>query len=461
MKCIDLFSGAGGSSLGAKLAGHEIIAAYDCNRTYLSSYHANHPDVPTFNEDILNLSAADLPQEADVLMGSTPCESFSQANMHDRSCDMALTERFMKLVADYKPRFWVLENVPQIKPFLERYFRYILHNSNHAIQELGGPPYLVETMEKAEPRKGSDSHKPMQCTKNQPQTHDRNTTKQGIKVPHESRGPDALLKTRNKDTRMHLLRRDGDLGSHTRSHEQRRSSASKKRSGRIGDTFLLLPQKKRLPEPVSRDTMLELQHIPEDLRNVPPRTIAPGKELVLTGTDAKTEGMAPSFSQDSIRILCSADYGVPQRRKRCMAGNYPEPVKTHKFGDLSAHIPFGRIKDSGDIEKYILSKNAIEGAYRRVHEMGLKGHQFKVKFVDEGTVLNTVTSSESHGVRAGSHIVYDNGRLRRLTLLECTRAQSFPDDYVFKGNLQQQYKQIGQAVPPLLMKAILKGLSGE
>ena len=38
------------------------------------------------------------------------------------------------------------------------------------------------------------------------------------------------------------------------------------------------------------------------------------------------------------------------------------------------------------------------------------------------------------------------------------RAQSFLDDYIFYGTLAEKYKQIGQAVPPLLMKAILTGL---
>ena len=284
MKCIDLFAGAGGSTLGAKLAGHEVTDAYDISFTYLKSYKANHPDVTIHCTDIMELEASDLPGGADILIGSTPCESFSRINMHGRTCNMQLTEHFLKIVKEYNPKYWVLENVPDIARFLKE-------------------------------------------------------------------------------------------------------------------------------------------------REVP------------------------------YQILCAADYGVPQRRKRCMAGNYPEPTKTHRFGELHSHVVFSKIKDRGNTDKYVLSKKAIEGAYRRVHEMGLKGYNFKIKIVDESTVLNTITSSESHGVRAGSHIVYDAGKLRRLTLLECIRAQSFPDDYIFCGTEAQQYKQIGQAVPPLLMRAILSGVN--
>jgi len=52
----------------------------------------------------------------------------------------------------------------------------------------------------------------------------------------------------------------------------------------------------------------------------------------------------------------------------------------------------------------------------------------------------------------------DISEYRRLSVRECARIQTFSDDFVFCGSLNSKYKQIGNAVPPLLAEVIASQL---
>jgi len=55
-----------------------------------------------------------------------------------------------------------------------------------------------------------------------------------------------------------------------------------------------------------------------------------------------------------------------------------------------------------------------------------------------------------------SHIHYDSAQARTISVREAARLQSFPDGFVFAGTMNPAFRQIGNAVPPLLAKAIAK-----
>jgi len=53
-----------------------------------------------------------------------------------------------------------------------------------------------------------------------------------------------------------------------------------------------------------------------------------------------------------------------------------------------------------------------------------------------------------------SHIHYDSKQARTISVREAARLQSFPDGFIFTGTMNPAFRQIGNAVPPLLAKAI-------
>jgi DNA (cytosine-5)-methyltransferase 1 len=53
-----------------------------------------------------------------------------------------------------------------------------------------------------------------------------------------------------------------------------------------------------------------------------------------------------------------------------------------------------------------------------------------------------------------SHIHYDSRQARTISVREAARLQSFPDGFVFCGTMNPAFRQIGNAVPPLLAKAV-------
>ena len=53
-----------------------------------------------------------------------------------------------------------------------------------------------------------------------------------------------------------------------------------------------------------------------------------------------------------------------------------------------------------------------------------------------------------------SHIHHDSTQARTISVREAARLQSFPDGFVFSGTMNPAFRQIGNAVPPLLAKAI-------
>jgi DNA (cytosine-5)-methyltransferase 1 len=118
MKCVDLFSGCGGLSMGFENAGFEIIQAFDFWKPAIDVYKRNfkHP-IKEFNLSNDEKAIEEINQlQPDLIMGGPPCQDFSCAGKRDTSLGRAdMSYNFANIVCGVRPKWFVMENVEQIK----------------------------------------------------------------------------------------------------------------------------------------------------------------------------------------------------------------------------------------------------------------------------------------------------------------------------------------------------------
>lgn len=162
----------------------------------------------------------------------------------------------------------------------------------------------------------------------------------------------------------------------------------------------------------------------------------------------------------NVTVLNSADYYVPQKRERVIfianrigKKNYhPSPIlesdsyitTKEAIGDLvkvkdNPKINHVRTKHSDDMKERLAKVPEGKSLYDKYSDSWKKCPWNEA----------SCTIKENHG---GVNIHPIEPRV--ITVREMARLQSFPDDFIFKGTKSKQMVQIGNAVPPLLAKAI-------
>lgn len=119
-KVLDLFSGAGGFSLGFEMAGCEIIGAIEHDKWAADTFQHNHVgtkmllgDIESFDDDYIKQEIS----APDMIIGGPPCQGFSVClkNAGDpKDPRNSLFTEYVRIVKLFKPKVLVLENVPNI-----------------------------------------------------------------------------------------------------------------------------------------------------------------------------------------------------------------------------------------------------------------------------------------------------------------------------------------------------------
>ena len=118
---IDLFCGAGGITEGFRQAGYRCLYGNDVMPEAIDTFSYNHPEAWADNRPVEDVDPSHVRQklglavgELDVLVGGPPCQGFS-INAPERFLEdprNKLFKHFVKFVAEFSPKTFVLENVP-------------------------------------------------------------------------------------------------------------------------------------------------------------------------------------------------------------------------------------------------------------------------------------------------------------------------------------------------------------
>jgi DNA (cytosine-5)-methyltransferase 1 len=160
-------------------------------------------------------------------------------------------------------------------------------------------------------------------------------------------------------------------------------------------------------------------------------------------------------------VLNAADFGVPQLRRRVFiigvrgdidyAYNYPQPAYSADDSDgLPQWIGVGEALSA--LPDPDLPNNLPNHDYSKykLRFNGYIGH----RAIDPLKPAPTVTARGDD--KGGVVVLHHPNNRRRMSCRELATVQSFPVEYVFCGTRSSVYRQIGNAVPPLLAYAVAK-----
>ena len=367
---IDLFSGAGGISLGLTNAGFDVLLCSDIDEACAMTHNRNFPHIPFLRRDVEKLSAQDILEECgiragelDLLIGGPPCQGFSiigQRELWDPR--NGLFKRFLTIARELRPKALVIENVSGLATL----------NNGAVLREIGAgcadAGYEVDCAELLAAQYG---------------------------VPQMR-------------WRMFFVGWRADHG--------KRGGFPKPTHGRhgIGD---LVPNRT-----ISAAETKGFITIKEAIGDLPP--------IEAGGTGTKYTGRPQLAYQIAMRSGAPgmlANHYAPRLSRQNM-----ERLRLLKPGDDWRSLP------------HELLPAGMQRALRKDHTRRYRRMQWN------GIARSIITRFRDP--KSGEYIHPEQHRT--ISIREAARIQSFPDWFVFEGTISQQYDQIGNAVPPLLARAV-------
>ena len=445
---VDLFSGAGGLSLGFLAAGCRITAAIDADmmagQTFQHNFSVLQPDAPprVFAGPEGDLETQDLgnirlPRPPDILIGGPPCQAFSRlgrGKLNSLSDEgfrgdprNQLYRRFIEAAARWQPMALMMENVPGILSVAGKNY------ANDVVEELVelgyrtgfallnavwyGVPQFRERLFFIGIRSdlgGRPSAPPTLCNPALPDGYSR---------PFRTREPMLAF----------------------------------------GDNWDLFEG--QIPVPQASNETVRPVTVREALDDLPSLTDHLSGSALPRG-DFRRPLPYRSIPHSAYARLMRGWPGFP----------VPATVEDHSVRRTPRDYETFRLMAHGDHypEALNIARQRFEEALRRLEREGTAPVQdsedwrrLRARYVPPYDPVDftekwgkLIPDQPSWTVPAHlakdsySHIHYDSAQARMISVREAARLQSFPDTFAFCGNMGDCFRQIGNAVPPLLAWAL-------
>jgi DNA (cytosine-5)-methyltransferase 1 len=457
-RVLDLFAGCGGLSLGCQLAGADIIGGVELDPfaalTYGRNFHHHDPThlaLHTAARDITRVDPLALIKEfgrgakarcaVDIIVGGPPCQAFARVGRAKLREVMDHPEAFLKdgraqlythyleFVEALEPVAILIENVPDVLNYgginifeliasalgnLGYECRYGMLNSVHyGVPQMRERAFLLATTRKAEvvPSLPASTHR--------------------WSLPRGYQGT-----------------REVALQAMTLFEESHYVTAPLPKG----------PLKAALrAEDALNDLPAITAHLRGELKKAPQRLDKPVR-LTIPATNEFVRLMRhwPGFESDgyvydhAIRFL-PRDYEIFHRMKP--GDQYPEAYRIAEKMRDEALLRLAQERGH-PIKRGSQDYRTITAGYVPPYDPGKFPNKWRKMEAD----APARTLMAHIGKDTYSHIHYDSRQARTISVREAARLQSFPDGFRFSGTMNPAFRQIGNAVPPLLAHAVFTHL---
>lgn len=461
LRVLDLFAGCGGMSLGFQAAGFEISAALEVDKAAAETHAANFHDSDSKHStarDITETRASQFvahlglgkPSSAfDVIIGGPPCQAFArvgrsklrevadhpEAFRHDPRA--RLYSEYLEYVEECAPLAIVMENVPDML--------------NHAGHNLADE--ICEVLD----------HRGYDC-----QYTLLNAAFYGVPQMRERM---FLVATHKLLNARFAFPEPQNWIQLPRGYEGSRSVALRT----LGDLFSRQSARWYRETPKSNEGLPNAISARQAIGDLPPifarEALAAGH--LKRGTRRLDERLP--YGGDTL----ASKYATKMRNWRGFRGNpilqdhviryLPRDYKLFARLPNGCQYPEAHLVATRMFEEQ-LALRAKEGEY--IEPDSDAWHELRSEFVppyDPGKFPNKWRKMEADkpsrtlmahlGKDSYSHIHYDSDQARTISIREAARLQSFPDGFRFCGTMNPAFRQIGNAVPPLMSKAIASSLA--